>query len=94
MPKFDDDTPQIERDLVTDFYNDREVRVAPIRETADEPFSASMDRTAKRVLEIMNKYKLYDLADSSEQVISNVKYFVDSDWDGWMYSVRMQKRAD
>jgi len=94
IPEFEPDIPKFERDLVTQFYTFHEARVPIRNEQPDDTFASSTERISKRVLEIMKRYKLYDLADKNEQVISNVKYFDDDGWDGWMYSVRMQQRED
>ena len=76
-----------ENELVKKFERNRHVEVLLDREEG-EPFVEVMDRTARRVLDIMARHSLYDYAGEQEYVISNMKYYEPY---GWVCSVRIQK---
>lgn len=91
-PQFDHDASMFEREFVIKFHLFREARFLLEPLSPDEPFVTTLERTGKRVIDIMKRHNLADLAGKDEDLISNVKYFAEDGWDSWMYSVRMQKR--
>lgn len=91
IPQFNHDATMFERELVTKFHLDRNVRILLEGKTPDEPFVTTLERTGRRVIEIMRQHDLYQLASPDEYVTNGASF--DSEY-GWVYHVRTQKREE